>query len=139
MYFNSCKFAKSSGTVRKFRLDDEAEEEELEDQSHLLATAISPIFKRLAPQSYGNMTAYESLGSDCRIGLKRGRPFSGITTVADFCAHAHKDRNNMNGGTTVIVTLTRPENRENWRNPDDEQLHVLPHYMPDRTDEFGSS
>ena len=139
MYFNSCKFAKSSGTVRKFRLDDEAEEEELEDQSHLLATAISPIFKRLAPQTFGNMTAYESLGSDCRIGLKRGRPFSGITTVTDFCAHAHKDRNNMNGGATVIVTLTRPENRENWRNPDDEQLHVLPHYMPDRTDEFGST
>ena len=139
MYFNSCKFAKSSGTVRKFRLDDEAQEEELEDQSHLLATAIAPIFKRLAPQSFGNMTAYESLGSDCRIGLKRGRPFSGITTVTDFCAHAHKDRNNMNGGTTVIVTLTRPENRENWRNPDDEQLHVLPHYMPERTDEFGST
>ena len=139
MYFNSCKFAKSMNTsVRKFRLDEEGEEEELEDQSHLLATAISPLFKRLAPQTFGNMTAYESLGSDCRIGLKRGRPFSGITTVADFCAHSHKDRNNMDGGATVIVTLTRPENRDNWRNPDDEQFHILPHYMPDKTDEKGS-
>ena len=114
------------------------QEEELEDQCHLLATEIGPIYKRLAPQSYGNMTAYESLGSDCRIGLKRGRPFSGITTVADFCAHAHKDKHNMEGGATIIVTLTKPENRENWRNPPDEQLHVLPHYMPDKTDEFGS-
>ena len=114
------------------------QEEELEDQCHLLATEIGPIYKRLAPQSYGNMTAYESLGSDCRIGLKRGRPFSGITTVADFCAHAHTDKKNMRGGCTVIVTLTKPENRKMDEKPQDEQLHVLPHYASDKTDEFGS-
>ena len=58
----------------------------------------------------------------------------------------------MHGGVTVILTLLKPENRylepENGnlklenRNlesePNDEQLHVLPHYAPDDTDEFGS-
>ena len=50
----------------------------------------------------------------------------------------------MNGGCTVILTLLKPENRIKPENqdlksePDDEQLHVLPHYAAEKTDEYGS-
>ena len=44
----------------------------------------------------------------------------------------------MFGGCTGIVTLLKPENRDFRQKPDDEQLHVLPHYRPDDTDEFGN-
>ena len=50
--------------------------------------------------------------------------------VCDFCAHAHKDTNYMVGRCTVVVSLTRPENRDLAR-PGAEQFHVLPQYMPD--------
>jgi hypothetical protein len=44
------------------------------------------------------MTEYETVASDCRIGLLGGpgRPFSGVTAVSDYCAHAHKDVSNIN-------------------------------------------
>ena len=58
----------------------------------------------------------------------------------------------MHGGCTVILTLLKPENRDlkpENRNlesenrdlesePNDEQLHVLPHYAADQSDEYGS-
>ena len=62
----------------------------------------------------------------------------GETCFWDFCAHSHRDTNNMFGGCTGIVTLLKPENRDFRQKPDDEQLHVLPHYRPDDTDEFGN-
>ena len=74
-------------------------------------------------------TAFSTEASDCRIGYgengegKKGMPFSGVTCVCDFCAHSHRDTNNVNGGLTVIVTLLKPENRGLTVEPDDEQLH----------------
>lgn len=40
---------------------------------------------------------------------------------------------------TQVVTLLKPENRAFGVLPSDEQLHVLPHYMPDNTDEFDNA
>ncbi|ELU00383.1 hypothetical protein CAPTEDRAFT_102094, partial [Capitella teleta] len=136
MYFNGCKYAKSSDSkVHRFRLRDPMEEPILERHLQTLATDIGPLYKMVAPDSYANMTALEDEATDCRLGYRRGRPFGGVTAVVDFCAHAHKDQHNMNNGCTVVATLTKHRGLEK---PEDEQLHVLPLCVLESKDEFGS-
>ena len=113
MFYNLCKFAKSRKDINKFKLTKGCQEEErnVEDTLQKLATDLAPLYERVAPDSYGNQVASEKFARHCRLGLKPGRPFSGVTAVADFCAHAHKDTHNVNAGCTVVVTLLKPENR----------------------------
>merc|ERR1719209_2879372 len=103
-----------------------------------MTNTVGDIYRSLAPASHANMCLFEEVASNCRIGDERkaGRPFSGITTVCDFCAHSHKDSNNMVGGATAIVTLLRPQDRD-MRKPEEQQYHVLPLYCPDMTEMEG--
>lgn len=138
MYYNGCKYARSK-TVRKFRLSVKSEEPEIEEHMNILATILSPLYVNVAPKAYENQCKYEQEAPDCRLGLKQGKPFSGVTTCIDFCAHSHRDLHNMQDGCTVQVGLLRQRGPGVSGAAEDEQLHVLPLYTMDTTDEFGSA
>nr|CAD7425009.1 unnamed protein product [Timema monikensis] len=115
--------------------EEPLQEQEVEERMHVLATLLSPLYQSLAPEAFKNQTQFEREASECRLGFKPGRPFSGVTACIDFCAHSHRDLHNMNNGCTVVVSLTK---HRTLAKPDDEQLHVLPLYVMDDTDEYGS-
>ena len=118
-----CKFGPSKpGQARRFKLEKNPspEEPELEKICDELADCVSLMFQQVAPACFNNMTLFSDLAQDCRIGSGSvGRPFSGVTVVSDFCAHQHKDINNMVGGSTVVLSLIKPENRDKSQ-PEDE-------------------
>nr|CAB3262691.1 uncharacterized protein LOC100181878 [Phallusia mammillata] len=143
MFYNGCKYARSVNP-NKFKLNgtkDNAAEKFVENICQRLATDMSSKYKMAAPDAHKNQTEHESKGTECRLGENselEGRPFSGVTLCMDFCAHSHKDQNNMDNGSTVVLTLTKPEMRELGKKPADEQLHVLPLYKLDLSNEQGT-
>nr|XP_002125458.3 uncharacterized protein LOC100181878 [Ciona intestinalis] len=143
MYYNGCKFARST-KPNKFKLNgtkDSNAESCVADFCQRLASAMSVLYKTAAPDAHMNQIERECEGQECRLGYNppnEGRPFSGVTCCMDFCAHAHKDQHNMENGTTLVLTLTKPELRVIGQKPPDEQLHVLPLYKLDLTNEEGT-
>ena len=128
MYHNICKFCRSSD-VHKFKLTDETAEGDIAHLCEELIDYVVPAYAKVAPESFKNMALFENIATACRIGAGGNQIFSGLTCVCDFCAHAHKDTNNMLGGATAVVTLLREEDRD-ADNVEDEQFHVLPLYVP---------
>ncbi len=80
----------------------ESQELEVDERFNSLASHLSPLYRKLAPLAYQNMTVFEEEASECRLGMKTGRPFSGVTACVDFCAHTHRDMHNMNNGLTAV-------------------------------------
>ena len=134
--WGSCKFVRSK-FARKFHLkrrvgrlskakfaERRAEQGRLAATCTTLADWVGSIFRGLAPAAHRNMSVFGGAAAACRLGSgAHRRPFSGVTAVADYTAHRHRDGRNMVGGATAILTLRR--------RAAEEQLHVLPQYRPD--------
>ena len=111
MYFNGCKFGKYGfrPDIKKLKLNNlatEHDEDRIETTLQLLATYISPLFKKIVPIAYKNMTLHDKEAKACRIGYHTENTFAGASAVLDFCAHSLVDLNNMIGGCTAVATLT---------------------------------
>ena len=69
-------------------------ERNLEYTVNNLADQVGNLFEAVVPQAFKNMTCRGGQAEKCRIGDSRKsgneRPFSGVTAVSDFCAHAHR-------------------------------------------------
>ena len=88
MYYDGCKYGKcGNGDINKFKLDKSGFEKEqnLKSKLNLLSDIISPLYARVAPDSFNNMNEYSHIAKDCRIGdMQNFQPWSGVTAVSKF-------------------------------------------------------
>ena len=84
----------------------------------------------MAPDCHKNMAIFGQ--QECRIGQNAELLYSG-TTIFIHCAHSHRNDNNMVGGCTAIVTLTkagRCDQEKEVVTGGDTQCIILPLYKP---------
>ena len=85
------------------------QEDDLQRNMDDLADDMGRLLSEVAPDAYQNLIMFSAEADSCRIGTGSGpKPFSGVTSVLDFCAHAHHDRHNINGGCTMVGSNTCP-------------------------------
>ena len=121
-----CKFARSKPeNISKFKSSDPQCSTELASVLNNLADHVAQHLLLLAPEAHRAMCP-DGASTSCRIGNAGKKPFSSVTLVSDFSAHTHKDRNNVDGGATAVVTL-RPKGGKL-----DKNSHVLPDFRPAR-------
>ena len=65
---NKFKLAKGVNKNGKKTISRKKEENVVEEAVHSLADEVSPMFKKFAPESYKNMTTFDHLAGDCRVG-----------------------------------------------------------------------
>ncbi|RZF33620.1 hypothetical protein LSTR_LSTR006998 [Laodelphax striatellus] len=102
VFFSGCKFARSKD-AKKFNVSELSVQSELEMCTELLVYRMSVLLRTLAPTAYQTMIKNKE-GVECRLGCLSNlevSPFAGLTLCMDFCAHAHRDINNMENGSTV--------------------------------------
>jgi hypothetical protein len=72
-----------------------------------LEAVVSPECQRLVPDAFKNLTAHDETAADCRLGRRSGnrpRPFAAGSAVMDFCAHPHRDTQNLVNGCTAVTS-----------------------------------
>jgi hypothetical protein len=84
---------------------EEKYREEVKEILDDLADIASSYLKHFVPGPFREMTKYSKRAIACRIGSedsKQLQPFSGTTVNLDFCAHNHRDINNMGKGAIGV-------------------------------------
>ena len=128
---NKCKWFNSWATsIRNVKLMQTRQNRNIEDtlEQMIVKLAQNTIdsVEKAVPKAFHNMNIFSDVGNMCRIPTGPKRPYAGCTAVLDYCAHTHRDSNNMASGCTVLVSLVRPNAQP--------QYHVLPNYYAEAAD-----
>ncbi len=104
-----CKFSKlpkfSNGRQR-FKLTKSGNDQKLEEMCNYIADITSDKAFCFVPQAAKNMQERLSKAPECQLGTKN-HIFAGVTIIADYCAHEHRDENDFLYGTNAILSLEK--------------------------------